>query len=392
MLTAALMLALTPGRAACPDGPDPGQQLGNSTAPIDGHAYLDPASTQSWRTWLELRRVVADNEPELQLHVHWVGTGGVRQPKLDRVRAFVSGLAARGHAEAALGLVTRDGLERLHARLIDPQSHPALAQELRLPLPSIREALTDRCARVAIARSTTKLQRDMAAEPGAVLRLPVFVIGSLAFEDGPALERLRPEVGQTGLRRREHEQPEPPGSPPAVQATSDRMQRPRLGGLLLGGPGLAHRFVVMARSEDDPTLFVVLPPVLEHRRNSPGQMAVHVVSRGVSADAERLRHRLCAAQSLGLGSAYADYLARDALLRQSPGPVDERLVATLDDVSPARCEGEPDPVAMDLPDGAWLDGLPRSRAELSTLDATLRLLDAAWRPLDLLFITPPDEL
>lgn len=367
-------------------------RLGPAGAPTTVDAYLDPASTQSWRAWLELRRLVFDHAGELAVEVRWADSGGGRQPQADRVRGFVASLAHDGPPEAVLRVVARDGLERLHARLVDPAAHAALAKELGVPSSAIEPALRDRCARRRVSEHGQRLRAAFGLEPDAMTRLPAFVLGELPFDDGPGLERLRPELGRAGVRQRIHDAPAPVGPPPPIEATSERMQRPPLQGLLLGGPGLPHRFVVMARDEEDPTLFVVLPPVLELRHEQPGRMAVHVVSRGVSDGAERLRHRLCAARVLGLGPAYLDYLARDALLRQAPGPEGASLLEALDDVAASRCADEVDPVDLDLPDGAWLDGLPRSRSELSTLDSTLRLLDAAGRPLDLVLISPRDEL
>ncbi|MCX4245846.1 hypothetical protein [Paraliomyxa miuraensis] len=366
--------------------------IGPTQARSEVDAYLDPAGNQSFRAWLELRRLVADHEGEVRVRVHWAQSGGTVLPQADRVRAFVASLARAGHAVAALEVVARDGLERVHARLVDPASHPALAKELHVSVSAVTAALRDRCARRQLTEHSRRLREAFGLEPMSMARLPAFVVGELAFDDGPGLERLRPELGREGARRRRHEDPSPAGSPPPIEATSERMQRPRLRGLLLGGPGLDHRFVLMARDEEDPALFVVLPSVLELRRNHPGRLALHVVSRGVSEGAERLRHRLCAAAALGLGPAYLDYLARDAVLRQAPGPVEERLLGQLDAFPRKQCADEIDPVDLDLPDGTWLDGLPRSRNELASLDATLRLLDAAFRPLDLVLISPRDEL
>lgn len=375
-------------------------QLGPTGAPTTVDAFLDPASTLSWRTFLELRRLVFDHAGEVRVRVRWSGPGGGRQPQAERVRAFVVSLAhdlpagagEASHAEAALAVLARDGLERLHVRLMDPPSHAALAHELGVPVGRVTAALRDRCARRRVAAHGQHLREAFALELDSMARLPAFVLGELAFDDGPGLERLRPELGLEGVRRRDREDPPPVGPPPPIAATSDRMQRPALRGLLLGGPGLPHRFVVMARDEEDPTLFVVLPPVLALRYEHPGRVAVHVVSRGVSDGAERLRHRLCAARTLGLGPAYVDFLARDSLLRQTPGSADAALLEALDDVPAEGCADEIDPVELDLPDGAWLDGLPRSRSELGTLASTLRLLDAAARPLDLVLVSPREDL
>jgi hypothetical protein len=367
-------------------------ELGPAAAPTIVDAFLDPASNQSWRTWLELRRLVVDRAGEVRVRVHWASTGGSRQPQAERVRAFVVSLAEAGHADAALRVIARDGPERMHARLVDPPTHEQLARELDVPGSEVAAGLRDRCARRIVIEHSRRLREAFALEPDTMARLPAFVLGELAFDDGPSLDRLRPELGREGARRRLHEVPPLVGPPPPIEATSERMQRPALPGLLLGGPGLPHRFVLMARDEEDPTLFVVLPPVLAQRLEHPGRLALHVISRGVSDGAERLRHRLCAARTLGLGPAYLDYLARDALLRQTPSPVDARLLEALDDVPASRCADEVDPVDLDLPDGAWLDGLPRSRSELGNLDATLRLLDAAARPLDLVLVSPREEL
>jgi hypothetical protein len=394
VLAAALALALSaapaPAAPACDEAAV--LHLGPAGAPTTVEAFLDPAATLSWRTYLELRRLAFDHAGEVEVRLHWSSPGGTRQPQAERVRAFVVSLAYRGHLEAALRVLARDGADRLHARLVDPASHEALARELGVAAADVAAALRDRCARERVAEQDRRLRQALSLPPDSTARLPAFVLGELSFDDGPGLERLRPELGLEGVRRREREAPAPVGPPPAVETTSERMQRPALQGLLLGGPGLRHRFVVMAREEDDPMLFVVLPPVLAVRRKAPGRVAVHVVSRGVSDGAERLRHRLCAARALGLGPAYVDYLARDAHLRQAPGSDDTSLLEALDDVPASRCADEVDPVELDLPDGAWLDGLPRSRSELGTLDATLRLLGAATRPLDLVFIAPRDDL
>ncbi len=395
VLLAPLLLALAGPVAAAPScdtSVTSAPRLGPADAPAAVDAFLDPAATNSWRTFLELRRLAADHEGELQVNVHLTSRGGPRHPYSERVRAFVTSLAGRGHLEAGLRVVARDGVERMHARLVDPASHDALAKELSIDPATIAEALRDRCARRQVATTTAHLFEALGMQDAAIARLPAFMLGDRVFDDGPSLERLRPELGRLGRHRRTYEDPPRVGPPPPMEATSERMQRPPLAGLLLGGPGLRHRFVLMARDEDDPNLFIMLPPVLRARRAHPASLAVHVVSRGISAGAEQLRHRLCAARRLGLGSAYVSYLARDTLMRQESSPVHDSLLETLDDVPKRHCKDDVDPVDLDLPDGAWLDGLPRSRPEMETLDGTLRLLGAAWRPLDLLLVSPPSEL
>ncbi|MEM7159203.1 MAG: hypothetical protein AAF799_40575 [Myxococcota bacterium] len=389
MIALPFLLALA-SPPACVEIPAEGQRVGAASATSTVEVFLDPASSQTARAWMELRRLVAEHAGELALQVHWVGRGGITSPMALRVRAFVTSLAARGHTTSALRVVARDGLERLHARLVDPDSHEALAKELRVSADVLKAALDDRCARQAVIEQTERLNELRAPEGGSVLRLPAFALDGLLFDDGPALDRLRPEIGRAGMRRRLREDPPRSPSTPAVQTTSERMQRPPLKGLLLGGPGLPHRMVLMARDETDPTLFVALPPSLAQRRLQPGTLAVHVVARGVSSAAETLRHRLCAARELGLGNAYVEYLGRDPALRGEDNPLDESLLADLDAVPVEECKDDPDPVDLDLPDGSWLDGLPRSRAELGNLRVTLPRLDAATRPLRSLFIAVDD--
>jgi len=377
---------------ACAPEPAPAMQLGPDAAPAQVEAFLDPASISSWRTFLELRRLVADHEGEVRIDVVLTDRGGPRHPVAARVRAFVASLATRGRLEPALRVMARDGVERMHARLVDPAAREALAHELGVDAPIIAEALRDRCARQRIDAVTLRLFDALGMDQAAIARLPAFMIDQRLFDDGPKLERLRPELGRQGRAQRQHEAPAPVGPPPPMETVSDRMLRPPLPGLLLGGPGLPHRFVLMARDEDDPNLFIMLPPVLAARRDHPAQLAVHVVSRGISPGAEQLRHRLCAAQHLGLGSAYVEVLARDALVREQADPAHDALLDALDRVPAEQCRDEVDPMDLDLPDGAWLDGLPRSRPEMDTLDGTLRLLGAAARPLDVVMIAPPSEL
>lgn len=375
----------------CEPTDEPALRLGPESAPVTVAAFLDPASSLSWGTVLELRRLVSDQGGEVRIDLYLAGRGGPRHPHSARVRAFVTSLAARDQGQAALRVVARDGVERMHARLVDPGSHEALAQELGVSVATIAEALRDRCARRRVDERTERLFSTFDLQGGAVARLPAFVVGGQAFDDNPTLDRLRPELGRLGRRVRSHEDPRRAPPPAPTETTSERMRRPPLPGVLLGGPGLRHRLVLMARDEDDPGLSIMLAPVLRTRRARPAQMAVHVVARGVSAGAETLRHRLCAARTKGLSAAYLDYLARDSLRRQGTHPTQDRLLHALDQVPASECKGEVDPVDLDLPDGAWLDGLPRSRQEIETLDTTLRMLDVARRPLDWVFVSPADE-
>src|SRR5690606_32532030 len=91
-----------------------------------------------------------------------------------------------------------------------------------------------------------------------VYRLPVFVVGDAVFDDPPGASRLRTELGRAGQRARDEIDPPDAVPIPTLKATSARMRRPDVGGILLGGPGLPHRFVLMARDEEDPNLFMML--------------------------------------------------------------------------------------------------------------------------------------
>jgi hypothetical protein len=183
--------------------------------------------------------------------------------------------------------------------------------------------------------------------------------------------------------------PKPPL--PEAWAASERLRRPELEGARLGGVGLPHLFVLMARDEDDPNLFMLLPPVLDFRRDHPGTLTVQVVARGGSFGAQSLRHRLCAARRQGLVAAYVHHLASDPSTRHTD-PAVRDLLDTLDKVPVEACEDEVDPAELGLPDGGWLDGIPRTRSELEGIEATLDLLDTTTRPLSPLFGPRKEEL
>jgi hypothetical protein len=154
---------------------------------------------------------------------------------------------------------------------------------------------------------------------------------------------------------------------------------------------LRHRFILMARDEDDPNLFMLLPPLLRFRRLRPGTLTVQVVARGGSFGAQSLRHRLCAARRQGLVAAYVRLLASDPGSRHTD-PAVRDLLETLDKVPVEACEDEVDPAELGLPDGGWLDGIPRTRSELEGLETTLDLLETTLRPLSPLLGPRTDEL
>lgn len=390
--------AATPGSApveamtavACAGDEDgPLLELGPADAPTVIDAYLDPADAGSLITWIELRRLVADLRGGAKVAVHFVRGLGPTEPRADQVRAWVVASASRGHVLPALRLVARDGEDRLFMRLHDPEQRQALADELGHEGALATDSEAMRRGWQRIRRATEALSLRHAGRRTAVYRLPVFALDEISFEDSPTLDRLRWELAKQGPRLREARDRAPPRIP-QPKAASDRMRRPPLRGSMVGGSGLPHRFVLMARDEDDPNLVMLLPPVLEFRRESPAVLSVHVVARGTSIGGQRLRHRLCAARRLGLDLDYVRFLAIDPASRRFPSPTQEGLLEQLDAVDEKACADEPDPADLGLPDGGWLDGIPRNRSELESLELTLRLLDAAARPLSTI-LSPPRE-
>ena len=263
------------------------------------------------------------------------------------------------------------------SRLGTVQTRKALAADIGMDPDRHERLATASCLGRVLERNTNAVATHFAGNPMSI-RLPVFELDDAVFDDAATLDRLRPELARHALSDRD---PPPPSTSPLPKATSAVMRRPELGGILLGGPALPHRFVLQARDEEDASLFMMLPTVLAVRRGRPGRLAVHVVARGSSLGAATLRHRLCAARILGREVAYLEMLASDPPARERPPRDVVALLRALDEVPEKRCEDEPDPAQLDLPDGQWLDGLPRARAELANLEGTLLLLDRAARPL-----------
>lgn len=351
--------------------------LGPKAAPQSVQAWIDPLHATSLLTYVELRRLVADADGGLRIDIDIARGDGRREPPRDRVRTWALALARAGKLEHALREIARDGPARMMARLGTPAARMALAQDLAVDAALAPTPTGDRCVRAEFEHNTAALLAYFGGNP-ASLRLPVFLLASIPFDDAPTLDRLRPELGRAGLPLFR-----PAASAPTVplQAIHADMRRPRVGGVVLGGLGLPHRFVMQARDEDDATLFMMLPAALKARRQRPGRLAVHVVARGSSTGAIVLRHRLCAARVLGMELAYLEHLGTPPPNRERPLPDVATLIETLDEVPQAACEDEPDPADLDLPDGQWLDGLPRARAELANLEATLALLARSQRPL-----------
>lgn len=384
MLTSLLALALLP--AASPSCPDASVRLGPATAASHVDAFLDPTSSSALGTVLELRRLVGERPGEVAVTMHWTHLGVRLDPRADRVRHWIAAMSTEGHALAAVRLVRRDGVDRMFVRLGTAHGRAGLAKALELPAAVIEKTAAQQCHAVAMEATRTEIAARMTDRGSAVFRLPVFAVDDLSFEDSGELDRLRPALAKRRSRARAAGQrPTPPLPPP--RPSSARLRRPDVRAPALGGPGLPHTFVVLARSEDDPTLFTLLPPVLAYRRNHPGEVAVRIVTRGVGLE-NGLRHRLCLAQHAGLLPAYVHWLAQDPSTRLAD-PTTADLLDAVDGALPETpCDLDPVEEEEALPDGGWLDGVPLSRGELETLPKLLRQAEGTRRPLSPFVVSP----
>lgn len=357
--------------AACP----PPLTLGRGSATVA--AFLDPVAESTRRTFLELRRLVHERPGHIRVEVHWVSGGGTPTPAERRARAWLVGMANLGAAETALALLRREGPERLFVRLSTPQDREILASEIGVPPAAHEGAWNDACAAASLHRGLRIALEHLGPDADPGFRAPRFTWQNHAFEDGPELDELRMRLGMPPDPSFATQAPRGSSSPAYTPASRDRLPRPGHGGVVLGGPGLPHWFLITPRSEDDPVLSTLLPPALEFRSHHPGRLAVYVVARGAGLHADRLRHRLCAAALRGLSVPYVRWLAGAPAGRPDMG----KLLETLDAVPERDCPPASDPADFGLPEGAWLDGIPRSRGDLETLAVTLDALDRLIRPL-----------
>lgn len=389
LLAAALtLLGPAPSTAPAPTCAPSSARLGLAEANAHVDVYLDPADPASLVLASELRRFVAERPGELSVAMHVVSPPGSIDPRADVVRQWTRAMAAQGRFFAALRSIRRDGSDRVFARLLAKDSRAALAKEVGVDAAVNERTFDAPCFRAAVHAADGELRAKMLARGVTVYRLPMFEVDDLVFEDSAVLDKLRPAIGRRRTRAKRGDLRPPPSIPP-VRGTSEQLERPKLGGVLLGGLGLPHRFILMARDEDDPNLFMLLPPLLRYRAANPGTVTVQVVARGPSWGAGALRQRLCAARRTGLVAAYVRHLATDPGTR-AVDPATTDLLDVLDRVDEEGCTAEADPAELGLPDGGWLDGLVRTRSELEMIDATLRVLDAAARPLSSL-LGPADD-
>ena len=381
MLALLLSVALAaPPAATCPDEAAAALALGPADAAMKLDAFIDPASPQALVTWIELLRIVGEREPELRIDVWLVRPLGPIEPRAERVRRLAWAAARSDRLPAVLRQVARTGPELVAAALGSSTRRKSLATALGLAPDALDAMMSDRCDPERIDLASTKvLELGRGATLGLV-RLPAFALGDLVFDDGASLERVRPELAREPMRRALRRRA-PPATPPDARPRAERLRVPPPGGIVLGGVGLRHRLLVMAQSEDDPNLFLSLPRALQYRADHPGELAVHIVARGQSLGATILRHRLCAARKLDRELDYARLLAAPPETRQRPDNDTLALIRALDQVPEEICENEPDPARANLPDGTWLDGLPRSPTELEDLAALLKVSSAATRPL-----------
>ncbi len=397
-----LAMLAAPAVEAPESCPDSTTRLGPVDAPTQVDAYLDPTTRNALTTFLQLRRWVTERPGDVTVALHLVYLGVKLDPRADRVRVWMASMAARGRLTSVIRAARRDGVDRLYVRLSTAEGRAGLAEELGIDPAEHEQAAAQSCHARGMNRARAEVSARMRARGTGVFRLPVFVIGDLAFEDSGLLDRLRPATGR--LRSSARARSVRPSAPlPEPRAASARLRRPKVRGATLGGRGLPHRFVLMARDEDDPTLFSLLPPLLEYRARHPGELSITIVARGLSVE-HGLRKRLCAAERKGLVPAYLRLLARDPASRNAD-PATTDLLESLDDrtgstnpapgpskdPAAAPCDSEPDEAEEDLPDGGWLDGIPATRSELDNLEGMLRLLEATGRPLSPLIAPPIDD-
>ncbi|MCR9165282.1 MAG: hypothetical protein ACE37F_26780 [Nannocystaceae bacterium] len=384
------LLALTLALGASPRCPDASLQLGAADASTQIEAHLDPTSSGALGTVLELRRLVGERPGELGVRVRWTHLGVRLDPRADRVRAWIAAMAAAGHALEALRIVRRDGVDRTFVRLGTAHGRATLAEAFDLDPGHLDQLAAQDCHELQMEQDRREVAQRMSDRGTAVFRLPVFVVDDLTFEDSGLLDRVRPVLARRRARARAAQERPSPGTPPPKSA-SPRLVRPKVRSHALGGPGLPHAFVLLARGEDDPALFTLLPPVLAHRRVRPGDVSVTVVARGLGLD-NGLRQRLCKAHAGGLLPAYLHLLSADPSSRAAD-PATQVVLEAIDSVTAdPPCDLDPDEDEEALPDGGWLDGVPVTRSDLEVLGAVLRRLEAARRPLDAFLAPASDDL
>jgi hypothetical protein len=396
MLVALLAGLLLAAPAPRPTAPPPTAcaaplgMIGPHAAPLTVRWYFDPVILGAHELWLELHRLVADYDGLVQVRPILVVSAVHNEQHHRDARRWLVAAAQLGRAEEALHRLDVDGPERFAAQLrVAPERIAAL---LDLPIADVQRALDDPCIDQTLARGSVELRRAIHHNQLRAGRPPAFAIGALpVFEDGARLDGVRREI-EHALRRQPAQRP----SPRRERAISPRLARPPAAvGMLVGGIAPPHRLVLFAEQEDHP-VFVLLAPVLGLRARRPGSLAIQVIARGPSANAVRLRRRLCAARHLGAELEYVRVLALDygadtprardlrdrldaAAERQRCGEDEERLEAAED-------------APLALPEGIWLDGAALGQRELGAIEREILSIERAVQPLDAVFspAAPPE--
>jgi len=388
LFTPAPELVATPERACTA----PLGALGPSAAPLTVRWYLDPVIPGALELWLELHRLIADYDGLVQVRPILVISAVHSEPHHRDARRWVFAAARLGRAEEAIRRLDLDGADLFAAQLrVAPEP---LAGSLGLRAADLHAVLADPCVDQALMRGSAELRRAIHHSQLRAGRPPAFAIGSLpVFEDGARLDGVRREIERALGRDPARE----PARAPLARAISPRLTRPPAElGMLIGGIAPAHRLVLFAEQEDHP-LFVLLAPVLDLRARRPGELAVHVIARGPSDDAIRLRRRLCAARHLGAELEYLRVLALDYAVDT---PRARELRDRLDHAADARSCGEEEgqletseSAPLALPEGIWLDGAALGQRELGAIEREILSIKRAARPLDAVFspAAPPEN-
>ncbi len=342
-------------------------------------AFVDPATSTALASWLELRRIAAERN-DLQIAVWFARPLGPFDPRAERVRRFVLAASRAGRTARALREVARLGVDRMAARVQDDSERNRLAADLDVTPAVLAHALADRCDATRISNASTRLAQLSRDATLGIVRLPAVALGPLVFDDAPGFDRVRAELGREPLRRALRRRVATP-APVDLRAAAERLRVPPVGGFVVGGAGLPHHLVVTSTSEDDAVLFLGLPRALAYRSEHPGELSIHVFARGESLSATHLRQRLCAATLLHRELDYARLLAGSPELRRTPDPDTSALLAELDAVNETRCADVVDAAREEIPEGIWLDGVPRSPTELEALANLLRVGQVGRRPL-----------
>ncbi|GEM_PF-3270321 len=368
---------------ACPSATP---MIGPANAPIAISLLLDPLQPEALTTYLETKRMIAQQDGLVRVDMHVVGSGSQARAREDRVRAWVAGELLRGNTLAALRVLDGYGFEHVHSRLTTRGGRAWLAHVMGIHTLVGRD---DPCDFARIQAVAEAFQRAKQGGSELLPRPAVFVFpNGRLLQDGPPLARLDTELARLRQQRLSSTNVQPI---PAISARASRSEQVmRLSGhsgAVLGGVGLPHELVLFPTGEHSP----LLGPALTHRARYPASMSVHVVARGRSPAAEQLRGRLCAARVAKYELEYFRYLARDRDAR--PIETHERpMLEKLDEIAQSpRCSGEQVVSMEDVAPEAWLDGVPVSAADLQLSSPRLGARTYDGSPIDAVIAPVPEH-